>query len=113
MGEVVKCRHQGVPLFPAVALCYTMRGACFVNPNIRAGRAIELTDKREERAQLRAGKEGAEHGLARRMVKCTHCVHGEDNDFQVAVPFSMLKRPQCAVNCSTLVYKVLDLRPPH
>ena len=36
-----------------------------------------------------------------------------NTDFQGAVCFSMLKRPQCAVNCSTLVCKVLDLRPQH
>ena len=55
-----------------------MRGACFVNPNTGAGRAIELASNGEERAQLRAGQEGAEHGLARSTVKRTHCVDGED-----------------------------------
>ena len=80
MGEGVECGHQGVALFPALDLCDIVRDALSVNPDVRAGGAIELAGKfkREERAQFRVGEEGAEHGLAGGMVEGTNCIDGED-----------------------------------
>ena len=67
-------------LFPALDLCDIVRDALSVNPDVRAGGAIELAGKfkREERAQFRVGEEGAEHGLAGGMVEGANCIDGKD-----------------------------------
>ena len=59
----IKGWHEGVPLFPTLALGDEVATAGVISPRMRAGRAVKLPGEGHERSQVRVTEQGTEHCL--------------------------------------------------